>query len=47
MSAAGGKGSVYEAGDAEVAPESHTIGAPVDHEAGVLARGASRRCGGG
>ena len=33
-----GKGSVYEAGDAEVAPESHTIGVLVDNEAGVLAR---------
>ena len=38
MSAASGKGGVYEAGDAEVAPESHTIGVLVDNEAGVLAR---------
>ena len=38
MTAAKGKGSVYETGDAEVEAESHTIGVLVDNEAGVLAR---------
>ncbi|MCH8112958.1 MAG: acetolactate synthase small subunit, partial [Proteobacteria bacterium] len=38
MSNAVGASGVYEAGSAEVAEESHTIGVLVDNEAGVLAR---------
>ncbi len=38
MTAAKGKGSVYESGAKDAEAESHTIGVLVDNEAGVLAR---------
>ncbi len=38
MTAAKGKGSVYESGAEDAEAESHTIGVLVDNEAGVLAR---------